>query len=238
MFPLPFPKGSPLMFPLPGSPPCIPCQIPSSLLIWALQSLSLPVAHPSPHVTGNIHALLCLPQTGWYSKLGPEDEASLHAQPHPGQDLVSKRYLATERSQPFSTCTVMEPTPSYPPSFLLGSTHLCLPDTHTQPDLLTTPEATGYKLPTRIPHLGQAWPDPTERRASRQQGTQGAPLGMMRPSGSLMSSVQRRRPGSQVGTGWRLSLMHIVVKGSWSGRSLGNVGQWVTGCQAMMPPLP
>lgn len=49
-----------------------------------LQSLSLPVAHPSPHVTGNIHVLLNLPQTGWYSRLGAGDEASLDAQPHPG----------------------------------------------------------------------------------------------------------------------------------------------------------
>ena len=31
-------QGSPLMFPLPGSPPCIPCQIQSSLLIWGCSS--------------------------------------------------------------------------------------------------------------------------------------------------------------------------------------------------------
>lgn len=32
--------------------------------------------------------------------------------------------------------------------------------------------------------------------------------------------------------------MHIVVKGSWVRSSLGNVGQWVTGGQAMMPTPP
>lgn len=164
MFPLPFPKAHLSCSLFQAALPAFHARYRHRSLSGALQSLSLPVAHPSPHVTGNIHALLCLPQTGWYSKLGPGDEASLHAQPHPGQDLVSKGYLATERSQPFSTCTVMEPTPSYlllP--FCLGPPTSASP-IHTHNRISSPPpEATGYKLPTRIPHLGQAWPDPHER---------------------------------------------------------------------------
>ena len=124
--------------------------------------------------------------------------------------------------------------------FLLGSTHLYLPDTHTHNRISSPPpEATDYKLPTRITHLGQAWPDPHGQQSKQATGsTKGAPLGMMRPSGSLMSSVQRRETRVTGGNWRRLSLMHMVVKGSWVRSSLGNVEQWVTRGQAVMPPLP
>ena len=91
----------------------------------------------------------------------------------------------------------------------------------------------------RITHLGQAWPDPHRQQSKRATGsTKGAPLGMMRPSGSLMSSVQRRETRVTGGNWRRLSLMHMVVKGSWVRSSLGNVEQWVTRGQAVTPPLP
>lgn len=62
-------------------------------------------------------------------------------------------------------------------------------------------------------------------REARQQGAHSVPLGMMRPSGSLMSSVQRRETRVTGGNWRRLSLMHIVVKGSWVRSSLGSMEQ-------------
>lgn len=52
------------------------------------------------------------------------------------------------------------------------------------------------------------------------QGRRLVPLGRTRPSGSLMSSVQRRDTAVTGGCRRRLSLMHMVEKGIWDRSSL------------------
>lgn len=131
----------------------------------------------------------------------------------------------------------MEPTPSYLllPFCLESPTSTHPPPIHTQPDLLTTPEATGYKHLQRYRTWGRHGQTPTSDRASRQQRNT---RGTFRDDASVWELDVLRAVETRVtGGNWRrLSLMHIVVKGSWVRSSLGNVGRWVTGCQAMTPP--
>ena len=58
-----------------------------------------------------------------------------------------------------------------------------------------------------------------------------APLGMARPSGSRTSWVQHREINKTGGCSRRLSLMHMVRKGSWAKSSLRNTAHNYSGAK-------
>lgn len=76
-------------------------------------------------------------------------------------------------------------------------------------------------------HPQQAWPETPANSATASKETEQAPLGMTRPSGSLMSSVQRREMRVTGGNWRRLSLIHMVVKGNWVRSSLKRKELWL-----------
>lgn len=169
-------QGSPLIFPSSGSLPAFHARYRHGSLSGALQSLSLPVAHPSPHAYDWEHPCPAVSSPDWLV-LSLDLGMRLHCMPSLTQDRTwspKDIWQQKEANPSLPAPSVMEPTPSYLPPFLSAWVHPPLPPryTHTagSPSPPQKPQAINCLQGS---HLGQAWPDPTSDDSKPAGNTKG-----------------------------------------------------------------